>query len=99
MPLVKFITLITVLFYMVTTIDAFRDYLQREKKYSPHTVSILNDIILPDVQYIHFDQENIDQVSYSQIRNWIVSLVDAGMSNVSVNRRIASLKAFYKFLM
>ena len=89
------------LFYMVTTIDAFRDYLQKEKKYSPHTVSAyLNDIItFQTFNTIHFDQENIDQVNYSQIRSWIVSLVDAGMSNVSVNRKMASLKAFYKFLL
>src|SRR3970282_846280 len=48
---------------------------------------------------IHFDQENIERVNYSQIRTWIVSLVDDGMSNVSVNRKISSLKAFYKFLL
>jgi integrase/recombinase XerC len=47
----------------------------------------------------HFDQETIEQVNYSQIRSWIVSLVDDNMSNVSVNRKIASLKAFYKFLL
>ncbi len=39
------------------------------------------------------------EVNYSQIRSWIVSLVDEGVSNVSVNRKMASLKAFYKFLL
>ena len=34
-----------------------------------------------------------------QIRSWIVSLVDAGISNVSVNRKISSLKSYYKFLL
>ncbi|MEZ7506610.1 tyrosine-type recombinase/integrase [Flavobacterium sp. Arc2] len=86
---------------MVTTIDAFRDYLQKEKKYSPHTVSAyLNDIIsFQTFNTTNFDQEDIEQVNYGQIRSWIVSLVDAGISNVSVNRKIASLKAFYKFLL
>jgi integrase/recombinase XerC len=41
---------------------------------------------------IHFDQNKIERVNYSQIRTWIVSLVDNGMSNVSVNRKISSLK-------
>lgn len=89
------------LFYMVTNIDAFRDYLQKEKKYSPHTVNAyLNDIInFQSFIKTYFDQENIEDVNYSQIRSWIVSLVDGGMSNVSVNRKIASLKAFFKFLL
>ncbi|MFT5253418.1 MAG: integrase/recombinase XerC, partial [Flavobacteriales bacterium] len=47
----------------------------------------------------HFGQTIIDTANYSQIRTWIVSLVDANLSNVSVNRKVASLKAFYKFLL
>lgn len=86
---------------MATTKDAFRDYLQLEKKYSPHTVNAyLNDIhFFESFNKNQFDQENIDQVNYSQIRSWIVSLVDDGVSNVSVNRKMQSLKAFYKFLL
>lgn len=86
---------------MTNNKDAFRDYLQLEKKYSPHTVNAyLNDInFFESFNKNQFDQENIDQVNYNQIRSWIVSLVDDNMSNVSVNRKIASLKAFYKFLL
>lgn len=86
---------------MKTNKEAFRDYLQLEKKYSPHTVSAyLNDITFFEIfNRTHFEQENIDKVNYSQIRSWIVSLVDENISNVSVNRKIASLKAFYKFLL
>ncbi|REG98553.1 tyrosine-type recombinase/integrase [Flavobacterium aquicola] len=81
--------------------DAFRNYLQLEKKYSPHTVNAyLNDISYFEVfNKENFDQDVIDQVNYSQIRSWIVSLVDDGVSNTTVNRKIASLKAFYKFLL
>ncbi|MFV8334523.1 tyrosine-type recombinase/integrase [Flavobacterium sp. RSP29] len=86
---------------MATNKDAFRDYLQLEKKYSSHTVTAYcNDITsFESFNAIHFDQENIEQVNYSQIRTWIVSLVDNNISNTSVNRKIASLKAFYKFLL
>ena len=86
---------------MATNKDAFKDYLQMEKKYSPHTVNAyLNDIgFFESFNKIQFDEENIEQVNYSQIRSWIVSLVDAGISNISVNRKVASLKAFYKFLL
>ncbi len=81
--------------------DAFRDYLQLEKKYSAHTVNAyLNDISFFEVfNKAHFDQDDIEGVNYSQIRSWIVSLVDEGVSNVSVNRKMASLKSFYKFLL
>lgn len=81
--------------------EAFRDYLELEKKYSAHTVNAyLNDILFFEIfNQAHFEQENIEQVNYSQIRSWIVSLVDADISNVSVNRKMASLKAFYKFLL
>jgi integrase/recombinase XerC len=86
---------------MSTNKDAFRDYLSFEKKYSPHTITAYcNDInSFESFNKIHFDQEHIEQVNYGQIRNWIVSLVDDSVSNVSVNRKIASLKAFYKFLL
>ncbi|TDO69977.1 integrase/recombinase XerC [Flavobacterium chryseum] len=81
--------------------EAFRDYLQLEKKYSSHTVNAyLNDIaFFEEFNKAHFDQESIELVNYSQIRSWIVSLVDQNISNVSVNRKMASLKSFYKFLL
>jgi len=81
--------------------EAFRDYLQFEKKYSPHTVNAyLTDVtFFEEFNKTHFEQDSIDQVNYSQIRSWIVSLVDQDLSNVSVNRKMASLKSFYKFLL
>ena len=81
--------------------EAFREYLQLEKNYSPHTVlAYWNDIVsFESFNSLHFEQHDIDQANYSQIRSWIVSLVDANLSNVSVNRKLASLKAYYKFLL
>lgn len=81
--------------------EAFREYLQLEKNYSPHTIlAYWNDIVsFESFNLLNFDQHDIDQANYSQIRSWIVSLVDANLSNVSVNRKMASLKAYYKFLL
>ncbi|MFV8370383.1 tyrosine-type recombinase/integrase [Flavobacterium sp. LB2R40] len=86
---------------MSTTINAFRNYLEFEKKYSPHTITAYcKDIAsFESFNKIQFDQASIEQVDYSQIRSWIVYLVDEAISNVTVNRKIASLKAFYKFLL
>ncbi|SFD12079.1 tyrosine-type recombinase/integrase [Flavobacterium phragmitis] len=86
---------------MKTNKEAFEDYLLLEKKYSVHTVqAYLNDVVsFESFVSESFEQENIDIVSYSQVRSWIVFLVDQGISNVSINRKMASLKAFYKFLL
>ncbi|WP_125722467.1 tyrosine-type recombinase/integrase [Flavobacterium ustbae] len=86
---------------MKTNKEAFSDYLLLEKKYSLHTVgAYLNDIASFELFLKEsFDQENADLVNYSQVRSWIVSLVDQNISNVSINRKMASLKAFYKFLL
>lgn len=86
---------------MITTLVAFKDYLEKEKKYSPHTVNAYLDDLTSFQSFNEacFDQVDLEKVVYPQIRSWIVSLVDNGMSNTSVNRKIASLKAFYKFLL
>lgn len=80
---------------------AFRDYLQFEKKYSPHTVNAyLNDLISFE-NYINseFNSDDLINVNYSLIRSWIVTLVDNQISSTSVNRKISSLKSYYKFLL
>ena len=86
---------------MKSNVEAFRDYLELEKKYSVHTVTAyLNDVFsFKEFNRVNFEQEGIEGVNYSQIRSWIVSLVDEGVSNVSVNRKMSSLKAFYRFLL
>jgi integrase/recombinase XerC len=81
--------------------QAFRDYLLLEKNYSAHTVNgYCKDVLFfEDFICAEFDQKDLISVNYSQIRSWVVSLVDAGVSNASVNRKIASLKCYYKFLL
>ena len=79
----------------------FQDYLLKEKNYSKLTALAYGN----DLQFFqkfletNFDATPLEEVSYTLIRSWIVSMVDAEMSNTSVNRKIASLKAFYKFLL
>lgn len=81
--------------------QAFKDYLQMQKNYSLHTVkAYVKDIEEFDsFNKIHFEQDSIDIVGYPQIRSWIVSLVDGNISASSVNRKISSLKSYYKFLL
>jgi len=81
--------------------NKFHDYLLLEKNYSLHTVSAyLNDIgFFESFLSNEFEDDNLLCVNYNQIRSWIVSLSDDGISNTSINRKVASLKSFYKFLL
>ena len=81
-------------------INSFLNYLSFEKKYSEHTVTAYkNDLIsFRDFLAIEFNQDNLEEVHYPQIRSWIVSLVDLKISNRTINRKVSSLKSFYKFL-
>lgn len=81
--------------------NRFHDYLLLEKNYSQHTVTAyINDIgFFESFLANEFEDENLIAVNYNQIRSWIVSLSDDGISNASINRKISSLKSYYKFLL
>lgn len=78
----------------------FIDYLFLEKKYSKHTVLAYEKDILAFSDYVsaEYQEKDIDKLPYTLIRSWVVSLVNEGVSNRSINRKVASLKAYYKFL-
>lgn len=86
---------------MVNSKQAYADYLLKEKNYSLLTVRAYGDDV---ASFENFIKENdadavLETVNYSQIRSWIVYLVEQGISNTSVNRKVSSLKSFYKFLL
>lgn len=80
---------------------AFKNYLLQEKNYSIHTVNAYEKDLLDFAGFVltNFEQEGLSEVNYSQIRSWIVFLMDSGLMPISVNRKMSSLKAFYKFLL
>jgi integrase/recombinase XerC len=82
------------------SIHSFLEYLKFERNYSDHTITAYKNDINSFFEFClnEFDIESLAQVNYGQIRSWIVLLVDAGISNNSINRKISSLKSFYKFL-
>ncbi len=81
-------------------VSEFTSYLSLEKNYSEHTVTAYECDILEFAEFCNteFDIANIDIVEYSLIRSWVVSLSEKDISNQSINRKIASLKAYFKFL-
>ncbi|MDA9596960.1 tyrosine-type recombinase/integrase [Flavobacteriaceae bacterium] len=82
------------------SINHFLDYITHEKKYSKHTY-IAYEKNLTDFRHFcreQFSLESIDEVDYSPIRAWIISLVEMKNSNRTVNRKISVLRSYYKFL-
>lgn len=79
----------------------FIDYLTLEKKYSPHTVTAYKKDLESFLEFAaaEYGYEEIKTVNYQIVRSWIVLLVDQGISNRSINRKISSLKTYYKFLL
>ncbi|MBP6074442.1 MAG: tyrosine-type recombinase/integrase [Flavobacterium sp.] len=86
---------------MDSTLHAYQDYLVKEKNYSLLTVQAYVADILSFQQYLldHHGAVSLDEVVYSQIRSWIVTLIKNNISNTTVNRKISSLKSYYKFLL
>lgn len=84
----------------MTYLNAFKEYLALEKNYSAHTVLAYQKDIEAFSAFAkaNYNQTDIENIHYGQIRSWIVTLVDSGISNRTVNRKISSLKSFYKFL-
>lgn len=80
-------------------IDSFLNFLQFEKRFSPHTVlSYRNDLSQFSNYLKHTYEEEAERASYFMVRSWIVSLVEQKLDALSVNRKIASLRSFFKFL-
>jgi len=86
---------------MNKNVTAFQEYLLREKNYSDLTVAAyINDLdFFLSFLKSEFDDYTLEEVHYGQIRSWIVLLSERGISNRTINRKISSLKAFYKFLL
>ena len=81
-------------------ITSFLEYLALERKYSKHTITAYkNDLIsFRDFCETEYNQENLTTIHYNQIRTWIVQLVNQKKTNRTINRKVSSLKSFYKFL-
>ncbi len=82
------------------SVASFISYLALERKFSPHTVNAYTSD-LAEFHAFYLGQHGVDateDVNYGSIRSWIVFLVEHQLSNRSVNRKIASLKAYFKFL-
>jgi len=82
-------------------VQNFEHYLKFEKRFSNHTSRAYIDDLNQFRQYLseHYNIHNIYEVDYQIVRSWIVMLLESDISPRSANRKISSLKSFYRYLL
>ncbi|MDG1716895.1 MAG: tyrosine-type recombinase/integrase [Saprospiraceae bacterium] len=85
---------------MKELIDNFLLYLSSQKRFSKYTVISYKNDLSSAAKYVleTYEIKDIRKISFFHIRSYIVDLMKNGMSPKSVNRKISSLRSFYKYL-
>jgi len=82
-------------------VDSFIRYVKFEKRYSDHTITAYEkDLMqLTDFAKAELAIDTIQVLTFRDVRAWIFFLSENGFSNKSINRKIATIKSYYKFLL
>jgi integrase/recombinase XerC len=80
-------------------LERFINYLQYEKRFSKHTVINYQIDLAQFSEFLELHELRLEEVKHSYIRTWIMELMDAGMDPKSVNRKISTLRTYFKFLL
>ena len=82
-------------------IPSFLDYLLLEKNYSKLTIKAYNSDLIEFQDFLksEYQIDDMDSINYALVRSWIVALVEKGITNRTINRKITSLNSYYKFLL
>jgi len=81
--------------------DLFFKYLQYEKRYSPHTLTSYHTDLGQFATYLQqvYEISDAAEADHTIIRSWILSLVQNNIQPRSINRKIACLRSYYRFLL
>ena len=81
--------------------DSFLDYLRFERNYSEKTIVSYGIDLIKFEEYIRGKDENVDftTVDADLVRGWVMNLIEDGYTSASVNRKLSSLRSFYRFLL
>lgn len=81
--------------------EKFINYLTSEKRFSDHTITSYSNDIKQFMLFLSDEYEinsSISDVNFQIVRSWIASLLENGLTPRSVNRKISTLKTYFKFL-
>ena len=81
--------------------ESFLSYLQYEKRYSAHTILSYDCDLTQFFDFYSKDKEldALEEINFKDVRKWIVFLMNEGKSSRTVNRKLSSLKSFFRFLL
>lgn len=80
-------------------IEHFISYLQYEKRYSPHTLSAYQKDLDQFAAYLQLTEITPEKATHTDIRSWMVEMMDQGADSKTINRKASALRSFYKFLL
>jgi len=81
------------------SIQSFLDYLKYEKRYSIHTLTSYQTDLTDFFEYINFQFSNpsLKDINHNYVRSWLAYLKGKKLVSKSLNRKISSLKSFFKY--
>lgn len=81
--------------------NVFLTYLQYEKRYSQHTIVSYKNDLDQLIQFLNsnYPETSIEEVNHAILRDWIIMLSEQGISERSINRKMVTLRSFFKFLL
>ena len=82
-------------------VQSFLNYIEYERRYSKHTIESYGNDLEQFYFYLksEYQEEEMELASHLEIRSWIVSMMEQKISPRSINRKLSTLKSFFKFLM
>ena len=83
-------------------LEQFISYIKYEKRYSPHTVAAYESDLAQFYAFLNHPEEVINhpnEITHHHIRNWMVELMNQKLTSRSVNRKVATLRKYFKFLL
>ena len=80
-------------------IDQFIGYIQAEKRFSPLTVEAYQSDMdqFADFMKTEFEIDDLTQVKTTMVKSYIVHLKEEGLENRSINRKLSTLRTFFKY--
>ncbi|HEY1054508.1 MAG TPA: tyrosine-type recombinase/integrase [Emticicia sp.] len=80
-------------------LERFSQYLKFEKRFSPHTVSAYQRDLIQFFDFIGSRELEFSEINHTHVRSFIIDMMETGLDPRSVNRKISTLRSFYKFLL
>lgn len=81
-------------------ITQFLNHIQKNKRYSIHTLKAYESDLIQLKLYLQSQYElELIEANSASLRSWIVQLLESGIENKTINRKISTLKSFYKYLL